>query len=55
MNDDAYDELLETVNWNLSFKVEPTPAQWAALLPDDASEIRAFIEDEKRNGTWTEL
>lgn len=27
MNDDAYDELLETVNRNLSFRVEPTEAQ----------------------------
>lgn len=45
--EDAYDELLELVNWNLSFFIEPTPEQWVKLLPEDAGEIRAYIEEQK--------
>jgi hypothetical protein len=44
---DVYDELLELVNWNLSFFIEPTPEQWAKLLPEDADEVRAYIEEQK--------
>ena len=45
---DAYEELLELVNWNLSFFIEPIPEQWAMLLPEDADEVRACIAEQKR-------
>jgi hypothetical protein len=46
---DAYEELLELVNWNLSFFIEPTPEQWAMLLPEDADEVRAYIAEQERS------